>query len=159
MTPRWRPEVAADLAVHAAIRAQPRHVLPQLVGLSQYLPDYLSEEPRLRGWAEAYLAEACAAVTSQTPHYREARAAAARQRPLPAPARAAQDRLRARWQTPTVTEALVVVVWLVRAYLRIHARRHGIVPEPWTTTFHWHHRGHVEGMAATLQQGAEAADG
>jgi hypothetical protein len=133
--PRWRADLALQLAVHAAIQIQPAQLLPQIAGLQQDLRLQLGHDPRLHAWAQAYLAEAWAAVTTDPVDYTTARYAAASGASLAPPTAAARDLLRARWQTTTVVEALTVCIWIVCQYCAIHRRRHGIVPSPHAAGF------------------------
>jgi hypothetical protein len=133
--PRWRASLAAELQAHAAVSLEPRHLLPQIAGLQQDLGLQLGHDPRLHAWALAYLAEAWAAVTADRADYQRARYAAASGARLARPSAAARERLRARWQTTTVVEALTVCIWIVCRYCAIHRRRHGLVPNPYATGF------------------------
>src|SRR5262249_13629017 len=67
--PRWRAPLAAEVAEHTALRITPVQLLPQVVGLQHDLHLQLGHESRLYAWAQAYLAEARAAVTEQDVWY------------------------------------------------------------------------------------------
>ena len=148
--PRWRSELAAEIDAHQRIGMRPEHLAPQIAGLRCDLDHYLSEEPRMHARALELLAEAEEAIPyGRRPvvGYQATRAQLGR-RGLAADV-APLEALWDRWHVPPMA-AMTTVVWVVRQYIRIHARRHGALASPWDAGFEDRHASAVEDMQRTL---------
>jgi len=152
--PRWCPDLAAEVEAHARLNVKPQHLAPQVLGLLQDLPRTLAQEPAMFAFAQAVLAEARDAVPyARRPvaAYGTARGQVGRQRGL-VPDAAPLDALCDRWHCFQVS-AMTVAIWVVRRYLRIHARRHGPDLSPWPASFSVGHVVVVRAMEKTLLGG------
>ena len=150
-SPRWRPELAAELAAHRQVGMRAEPLGPQVAGLLCDVAHYLDAEPRMLAYAQRILSEAQTAI----PYARQAplgyaptrgqlgrRGLAADTWPL--------DVLTTRWRDGAVA-SLTVVVWVVRRYVRLHAQRHGARGSPWAADFvGGTHAPRVEAMQRTL---------
>ena len=148
---RWRPELAVEIATHQQLGLHLQHLAPQVAGLLCDLKHYLCAEPRMADYAGRILDEAAAAAPYNlhwAPGYQETRRLVAGQwivsdsGPLEA--------LEERWHALPVP-AVTAAIWVVRAYHRIHARRHGAVTSPHAAHFLSHHDRAVHAMARTLR--------
>jgi hypothetical protein len=147
----WRPELAAEIETHQRIGMRPQHVAPQVAGLLCDLDHYLHAEPRMRDYARLILTEAenAAPYSKRAPvGYRGRRALVSRSSGL-APDAWPLEVLAERWRDLPAAN-LTAVVWVVRQYLRIHARRHGARPSPHAAAFRTLHAPAVEAMQQTL---------
>jgi hypothetical protein len=152
-TPRWRPDLAVEIALHRKIGMRPAQVAPQLAGLECDLDHYLAGEPRMRKYAATLLREALATmpyVATPAAGYRPARLRAQGRARLQAADVDALDVLADRWGGALWLDSLLATVWTVRTYLRIHALRHGGVESPHARPFLTAHATAVEAMQHTL---------
>jgi hypothetical protein len=149
-TPRWRSELAAEIAMHQQLGIKAQHLAPQVAGLGQDLEHYLTNEPRMLDYAGQILREAAeAAPTGRQPQpgYQPTRWLLDRQWLVADPG--AVDALTERWQALPVP-AVTAVVWVVRRLISIHARRHGAVASPHVDGFLSGHGAAVAVMERTL---------
>lgn len=137
--PCWRPELAAEIEMHQQLRFRLEHFGPQIAGLAQGVEVFLTQEPRMAGYARKALRLAGLALPYQhrprsVQDYQGARRSAGRRRDLDSEA-AYLTSFCLHWGDTLPVPAFTAVIWTVRHLFAIHRRRHGPVLDPWAEAF------------------------